>query len=68
MATTVTIERRGALRRFIKAIEPWYDWGDTYIERLEDAGEGPGKFFTLQWLGISLTLFYGRTPARRVAA
>lgn len=62
---TVVQNTSGALRRFIKAIEPWYDWGDTCIERMDDPGEGPGKFVTLQWLGLNLTLFYGRTPARR---
>ena len=49
-------------RRLILAIEPWYDWQPIFIERMEAAGEGPGYCVSLQWLGISLTLFFGRTP------
>jgi hypothetical protein len=63
MATSVA-NNGGLIRRFIKAVEPWYDWGTTYIERIEAPGEGPGRFFTIQWLGLSLTVFYGRTPKR----
>lgn len=52
-------------RRMIDAIEPWYDWGTTDIERLEGDGEGPGGWFTLQWLGLNITVFAGRTPPER---
>jgi hypothetical protein len=55
------------LRRLITAAEPWYDWGKTFIERMEAAGEGPGYFVSLQWLGINFTLFFGRTPKLEVA-
>ena len=49
-------------RQLLVAIEPWYNWGETFIERMEAKGEGPGYFVSLQWLGISLTIFFGRTP------
>jgi hypothetical protein len=65
MATVVTNDPRGAYRRFVKAIEPWYDWGNTFIERMDDESEGPGRFVSVQWLGISFTLFFGRIPKRR---
>ena len=55
------------LRRRLTALEPWYDWGTTYAERMDADGEGPGYFVSLQWLGISFTLFFGRTPAKREA-
>lgn len=50
------------IRRVLAALEPWYDWGTTYVERMDRAGEGPGRFVELQWLGIKITLFFGRTP------
>jgi len=46
----------------LAAIEPWYDWGSTFIERMDEIGEGPGRFAELQWFGINVTLFFGRTP------
>jgi hypothetical protein len=52
------------LRRFFAPIEPWYDWGATHVERLDAPGEGPGRFVELQWLGLSITVFFGRTPKR----
>ena len=54
-----------ALRRLIAAIEPWYDWGATFIERLGGDGEGPGHWFSLEWLGLNFTVFIGRTPPKR---
>jgi hypothetical protein len=53
------------VRRLVSAVEPWYHWGSTFIERMEAEGEGPGHFFSVQWLGISFTIFIGRTPQRR---
>jgi hypothetical protein len=50
------------VRRLLSAFNPWYNWGSTFIERMEATGEGPGHFVSLQWLGISCTLFFGRTP------
>ena len=52
-------------RRVIKAIEPLYDWGTTFIERIDGDGEGPGRWFSLQWLGLSITVFAGRVPTNR---
>lgn len=51
-------------RRALKAIEPWYDWGRTSINRIDANGEGPGRFFELQWFGLNITIFIGRTPKR----
>lgn len=53
-------------RRILSGLNPWYHWGSTFIERVEAEGEGPGYFVSLQWLGLSCTLFFGRTPKRRV--
>ena len=50
------------IRKALAAVEPWYDWGRTYVERMDCPGEGPGRFVELQWLGIKITLFFGRTP------
>lgn len=63
---TATSNHSGMLRRFIKAIEPWYDWGGSVFERLDGEGEGDGRFFTLEWLGLHITIFYGRQPAKAV--
>jgi hypothetical protein len=59
--------------RFLAAIEPWYNWGEIYVERMEGispgadsfpqaTGEGPVRFCELQWLGIHLAVQIGRTP------
>jgi hypothetical protein len=52
----------GAFHRFIAAVEPWYDWGRTYISHIDTGDEGPGRFVEVQWLGFNLTIFVGRTP------
>jgi hypothetical protein len=69
MAITHAAESSGdptpsVFRRALRAIEPWYHWGTTFIERLDGDGEGPGYHVSLQWLGVSFTLFFGRTPRR----
>lgn len=51
--------------RLIAVIEPWYDWGATFIERLDGEGEGPGRWISLQWFGLSITVFAGRVPSKR---
>lgn len=62
-----------AARRLIAAIEPWYDWGTIYIERMQElrfgdgghieaGGEGTAGYFQLQWFGIHLQIQLGRTP------
>ncbi len=51
-------------RRIIRASEPWYDWGRTSINRIDTSGEGPGRFVELQWFGMNITIFIGRTPKR----
>lgn len=68
---TATNSKGGALRRFIKAIEPWYDWGTIYVERMDEAadpagGEGEVPFFQIQWFGIHLGIQIGRTPKKAV--
>lgn len=64
--TTLSAPVRAAnpLRRIMTALEPWYDWGETYVSRIDTAEEGPGRFFELQWFGLNLTVFMGRTPKR----
>lgn len=62
-----------AARHFIAAIEPWYDWGTIYIERMQElrfgdaghieaGGEGTAGYFQIQWLGVHLQVQLGRTP------
>lgn len=63
---TATNTQGSAWRRFIKAIEPWYDWGSSMFERLDGEGEGDGRFFSLEWFGLHITVFYGRQPAKAV--
>jgi hypothetical protein len=61
-------------QRFIAAIEPWYNWGEIYVERMEgmhagsdgfprSIGEGPVQYFEIQWLGVHLAVQFGRTPS-----
>jgi len=75
---TDTIKLGGPIRRFAKAIEPWYDWGvvDTFslallsdksAGRFGDESEGPVHFFTFQWLGLHLHFEIGRTPKKAVS-
>lgn len=62
----------GAARRFVAAIEPWYNWGIICVERMEGMhvsdghlvtlAEGEVPFFELQWFGIHLQIQLGRTP------
>ena len=65
---------RARLRRFIAAIEPWYNWGEIYVERMQGMhissdgypqaiGEGPVRYFELQWFSFHLQLQIGRTPS-----
>lgn len=61
------------MKRAIKAVEPWYNWGTIYIERLDAAteaemSEGEARFFDIQWLGLHLSIHIGRTPSRLGAA
>lgn len=62
-----------AWRRFITAVEPWYNWGETYVERMQElrvadggrietGGEGPVRYFEVQWLGVHFAIHIGRTP------
>jgi hypothetical protein len=53
------------VRRALAAMEPWYDWGRTNILAVKDDAEGDGRFFSLDWFGLHVTIFYGRTPAKR---
>jgi hypothetical protein len=64
------------VRRFLAALEPWYNWGKVSVERMEgvhigDDGylcptaEGDVRFFELQWLGLHVAFQIGRTPKRR---
>ncbi|OQW44352.1 MAG: hypothetical protein A4S16_03430 [Proteobacteria bacterium SG_bin6] len=64
MTVAVLPNIRRGVGRALAAIEPHYNWGSTLIDRLDAPGEGEGRFVELQWLGINLTLFYGRTPPR----
>lgn len=61
------------LARIIAAAEPWYDWGEIHVERMQEirideggrlqtGGEGPVRYFQIQWLGIHIGFQIGRTP------
>lgn len=61
------------LSRIIAAAEPWYNWGEVYVERMQEirvdeggrlhvGGEGPVRYFELQWFGIHFAVQIGRTP------
>ncbi len=52
------------IARILRAIEPWYDWGRTYISRIDTNDESPGRYLELQWFGLNITIFVGRTPKR----
>lgn len=63
-ASVATFERstNARLRRLIKAIEPWYDWGTFGISRVDGRGEGDGRFFEIDLFGLHLLIVVGRTP------
>lgn len=70
---TDTIKQGGSIRRFIKAIEPWYNWGSINVERMDEldetgvaGSEGEVAFFELQWLGVHLQINIGRLPKKAV--
>jgi hypothetical protein len=50
--------------RAFRAIEPGYNWGSSFSENMDGTAEGPCRFFELEWLGISFTIFFGRTPRK----
>lgn len=58
--------------RIVAAAEPWYDWGEIHIDRMEGTnaetmnpgGEGPVRFVQLQWLGLHIGFQIGRTPKK----
>lgn len=63
------------LRSMIAAAEPWYDWGEIHVERMQEirvddggrlqtGGEGPVRYFQVQWFGIHIGFQLGRTPKR----
>lgn len=56
-----------SIRRFLAAIEPWYDWGTINTWRMGpngEEGEGEVYRFELQWFGLHLGFQIGRTPKR----
>ncbi|RZT56988.1 hypothetical protein EV283_1045 [Sphingomonas sp. BK036] len=61
----------GVLRRCLRAIEPWYDWDRINIARLDaqerdfsDESEGEAYRFSLQWLGVHVSIQTGRVPPK----
>lgn len=69
----ITATISSGLRRFIAAVEPWYDLGEIHVERMQEirvddggrlqtGGEGPVRYFQIQWLGIHVGFQIGRTP------
>lgn len=48
----------------IRAIEPWYDWGRAGITSVRDEIDGNGWCFTVDWLGVHVSLMFGRTPTK----
>lgn len=62
------------MTKFLKAIEPWYAWGQHEILRIDQhesdfADESTGNVFRfeIQWFGIHFAFELGRTP-HKVAA
>lgn len=54
-------------RRFLAAIEPWSDWGEIEVERMQGLTRersviGPVRFVEMQWLGLHVGFQIGRTP------
>lgn len=54
--------KRRWVRRLIRRLEPWYDWGHFYWDRLDDRGHGCGNRLEFEWLGIKLFIAVGRRP------
>lgn len=65
--------RAARWQRFISAVEPWYNWGEIYVERMQGmrmagddfpqaTGEGAVRYVEIQWFGIHLAVQFGRTP------
>lgn len=49
-------------QRLRGAIEPWYNWGAAGISSVRDETGGDGWFFKVDWLGIHISVMFGRTP------
>ncbi|WP_242183124.1 hypothetical protein [Sphingomonas sp. CARO-RG-8B-R24-01] len=60
-------------QRILAAVEPWYNWGEIYIERMQGMrmgsddfpqaiGEGCVRYVEIQWFGIHFAVQFGRTP------
>lgn len=52
----------GALRRFTRAIEPWYDWGFWGGISLKNERSGDGWHLTVEWLGFQFHFAFTRFP------
>jgi hypothetical protein len=61
---TAGVRPANPVRRVLSAIEPSYNWGESLSENMDGTAEGPCRYFEVEWLGISCTLFFGRTPKR----
>jgi hypothetical protein len=53
--------------RMLLAVGPWYDWGKINVVNmdapsLDEEVEGDVRYFDLQWLGIHLSIQFGRAP------
>lgn len=53
------------LRAFWRKVEPWYNWGPASISSVKDEAEGEGRYFEIDWLGLHVSILYGRTPTSR---
>jgi len=49
----------------VRAIEPQHIRGKVFIERCDGRGKGFARFVDIDFLGLHLSLTYGRTPAPR---
>ena len=49
--------------KFVRAIEPWYDWGVAGLQSLDETREAYGRFLTIEWLGFHFSIQVGRFPA-----
>jgi hypothetical protein len=65
--------RAARWQRILTALEPWYNWGELYVERMQGmrmgsdeypqaAGEGSVRYVEIQWFGMHLAIQFGRTP------
>jgi len=53
-----------AVKSLVRTLEPDYAFGPYGWERLDGEGEGDGRYFDFEWLGIKVSIAVGRRPAK----